>query len=91
VKSLVDRLTRAALRKGVRDGLLAGDGKWLAAGAVAWLVRFLMKQREPGLVVEQLRAGETITVTNLGPQPRGRKARKAEHRRDAASAAEASA
>jgi hypothetical protein len=76
VGSLIDRLTRAAVRKGVRQGLLAGDGKWLAAGAVAWLVRFLMKKNEPGVVVERLKPGETIVVTNIGPQ-RGRKARRA--------------
>ncbi|MGO9197796.1 MAG: hypothetical protein ACLQK4_11810 [Acidimicrobiales bacterium] len=77
MNSFIDRLTRRALRRGLRDGLLAGDGKWIAAGAVAWLVRFLMKQREPEVVVERLRVGEAILVTNIGPPLRGRKARKA--------------
>jgi hypothetical protein len=76
VGALIDRLTRAAVRRGIRQGLLAGDGKWLAAGAVAWLVRFLMKKHEPAVVVEELKPGETLLVTNIGPQT-GRKARKA--------------
>lgn len=75
MNSLVDRVTRAALRRGIRDGLLAGDGKWLALGALAWLVRYLMKTREPEVVVEKLAVGESLVVTNLGPQ-RGRKAKK---------------
>lgn len=73
---LVDRLTRAAVRRGLRQGLFAGDGKWLALGAVAWLVRLLRKRHEPEVVVEQLRRGESILVTNIGPQ-HGRAARKA--------------
>jgi hypothetical protein len=77
VNSLIDRVTRRVLRRGLRDGLLAGDGKWIAAGAAAWLVRFLMRKREPEVVVERLRVGETIVVTNLGPPLGGRKRRKA--------------
>ncbi len=77
MNSLIDRVTRRALRKGLRDGLLAGDGKWIAAGAAAWLVRFLMKTREPEVVVERLGVGETIVVTNIGPPLRGRKRRQA--------------
>ena len=77
MNGFIDRVTRSALRRGIRQGLLAGDGKWLAAGAVAWLVRFLSTRREPKVVVERLRVGEAVVVTNLGPQPRGRKARRA--------------
>ncbi len=84
--TLIDRFTRAAVRKGIRQGLLAGDGKWLAAGAVAWLVRFLMKKNEPAVVLEQLKVGETIVVANIGPQ-HGRAARRARRRGIAAAEA----
>lgn len=84
MNAFIDRITRTAVRRGLRDGLLAGDGKWLAIGAVAWLVRFLRKTRAPEVVVERLKVGETIVVTNIGPQ-KGRRARKA--RRAAAGAA----
>ncbi|MHB8245365.1 MAG: hypothetical protein ACYDGN_08435 [Acidimicrobiales bacterium] len=76
VKSLIDRLTRAALRRGLRNGLLAGDGKWVAVGAVAWLVRLLMKKKEPDTVVEKLSIGQSIVVTNLGPRLKGRGTRR---------------
>ncbi len=85
MKGLADRLTRAAVRRGLRNGLLAGDGKWLALGAVAWLVRFLAKRQEPETVRETLGVGETITVTNLGPPPRRRQARR-QRRADRAAA-----
>ncbi len=75
-RGLVDRLTRAAVRRGLRDGLMAGDGRWLAAGAFAWLVRFLMKRHEPEVVTERLRPGESLLVTNLGRPPRRRKSRR---------------
>jgi hypothetical protein len=84
VGGLVDRLTRAALRRGVREGLLGRDGRWLVAGAGALLVRVLMKRPEPSVVVEQLRPGESLLVTNIGPQ-RGRAARRARRRGEAVS------
>lgn len=63
------------MRRGVRDGLFGGNGLWLAAGAAAWLVRWLARSREPGIVREQIRVGETITVTSVAPPPFGRRAR----------------
>jgi hypothetical protein len=74
----IDRLTRNAVRRGLKDGL-RGDGTWLALGAIAWLVRFLRKKNAPAVVVERLRVGEAILVTNIGPQ-KGRKARRARKR-----------
>jgi hypothetical protein len=76
VRGLTDRLVRAGIRRGLRNGLLAGDGKWLALGAAAWLVRFLAKSKEPETIRERLRVGESITVTNLGPPLRRRQARR---------------
>lgn len=69
MKERLDSLLRKAIRHGLRQGLLAGDGKWLVIGAVAWLVRFLRKTREPEVVTERLRPGESILVTNIGPPP----------------------
>jgi hypothetical protein len=76
VNALIDRVTRTAVRKGIRQGLLAGDGKWIAIGALAWLVRFLRRTRDPQTIVEQLRVGESIIVSNLGPRPNRRSRRK---------------
>ncbi|HLI44269.1 MAG TPA: hypothetical protein VKU92_07345, partial [Acidimicrobiales bacterium] len=63
---------------------LGGDGKWLVAGAGAILVRLLMKRPEQSIVVEQLRPGESLLVTNIGPQS-GRAARRARRRGEAVS------
>lgn len=76
MNGFVDRITRTAVRNGLRKGLLAGDGKWLALGSIAWLVRFLAKRPEPETVVEQLRVGESLVVTNLGPAPKRRERRR---------------
>lgn len=77
MNGLIDRVTKDALRRGLRQGVLAGDGKWIALGALAWLVRFLMRRPETARVTETLRPGESIVVTNLGSPPRGRRARRA--------------
>lgn len=57
--------------------MLAGDGLWLALGALGWLVRYLRKTHEVEPVVEELKLGESILVTNIGPAPRRREARRA--------------
>lgn len=74
--SLIERVTRNLVRRGVRDGLLAGNGVWMALGAVAWLIRFLRKRPSPKVVTETLRSGESIVVTNVPAPPFGRRARK---------------
>lgn len=68
MRERLDSLLRKLVRQGLRRGLVAGDGKWLVFGAVAWLVRFLMKKREPEVVTEELRVGESLVVTNVGPE-----------------------
>ncbi|HKH88770.1 MAG TPA: hypothetical protein VKA05_08095 [Acidimicrobiales bacterium] len=76
MKGILERLTRNLVRRGIRDGLLGGNGIWLALGATAWLVRWLGKKPAPRVVTEQLRLGESLTVTSVPPPPFGRKARK---------------
>ena len=68
-------MVRELVVRGVRDGLLGGNGIWLAFGAVAWLGRFLSRQPATRIVREQIRVGETITVTSVAPPPYGRRAR----------------
>jgi hypothetical protein len=73
---LIERLTRNLVRRGIRDGLLGGNGMWLALGAGAWLVRFLMHKQSGRVITETIALGETITVTSVPAPPVGRKARK---------------
>jgi hypothetical protein len=76
VKRLIERVTRGLVRRGIRDGLLGGNGIWLALGAVSWLVRWLSRVPSQRVVREQIRVGETITITSVPAPPFGRKARK---------------
>ncbi len=80
MKVFIDRYLRKILMRGLTDGILAGDGLWLAVGVGAWVLRLLLTKPDPPVVVEQLRQGESIVVTNLGPTPRGRAAKKAARR-----------
>jgi hypothetical protein len=69
-------LARNLVRRGIRDGLLGGNGIWLALGAAAWLVRWLSRTPAQRVVTETIRVGETITVTSVPAPPYGRAARK---------------
>lgn len=83
-----DRVTRNLVRKGFREGLLAGNGRWLAIGAVTWLVRQLRAKPRPRVVTERLKLGESIVVTHLPAPAFGRRARKLSKAEQAAAAAE---
>jgi len=76
VSSLFQRLARNLVRRGIRDGLLGGNGIWLALGAGAWLVRWLARTPAQRVVTESIRVGETITITSVPAPPYGRRARK---------------
>jgi hypothetical protein len=79
LRKLLDPLSRRLFSRGLRGGLVEGSGIWLAVAAVAALVRFLMRRDEPRVVREELRLGETITVTHKpGPaKPTRRERRRA--------------
>jgi hypothetical protein len=76
VRSLLERLARNLVRRGIRDGLLGGNGIWLALGASAWLVRWLSRSPAQRVLTESIRVGETITITSVPAPPYGRNARK---------------
>jgi hypothetical protein len=76
VKALFQRVARNLVRRGIRDGLLGGNGIWLALGAAAWLVRWLSQAPAQRVVTETIRVGESITITSVPAPPYGRKARK---------------
>jgi hypothetical protein len=76
VRALFERLARNLVRRGIRDGLLGGNGIWLALGAGAWLVRWLLRSPAERVVTESIRVGETITISSVPAPPYGREARK---------------
>jgi hypothetical protein len=75
-------LTPAGIRRrAVQDGLLGGDGRWLAIGAVVWGLTLARRawHREPEVVYRtKLRPGESVVVSTARPTPerRGRRARR---------------
>ncbi len=88
MRRLLERAARDLVRRGIRDGLLGGNGIWLALGAVAWLLRWLSRTPTQHVVRETIRVGETITITSQPAPPFGRKARKlAKTEKEAAKAA----
>jgi hypothetical protein len=68
--NLFDNLARRLVRRGLRQGLLEGSTAWLLIGAFAWLARLLLRPESPRIIREELRLGETITVTHLPPKSR---------------------
>ncbi|MGH9303565.1 MAG: hypothetical protein ACRDZ5_04025 [Acidimicrobiales bacterium] len=72
----MDRILRSLVRRGVREALRGGSGPWLAVGAGAFIVRFLRKAPKQKVIVEELAAGQRISVTHVPPPPFGRAARK---------------
>jgi len=64
LRRLLDPLVHRLVRRGLRRGLADGSAVWIAVAVVAWAVRLLLRPEEPNVVREELRVGETITVTH---------------------------
>jgi hypothetical protein len=77
VRGLLERFSKRYLRVGLRRGVSEGSDLWLAVGALALLVRVLMRKDKPATVTERLAVGESITVRHLPAAPSRRAARRA--------------
>lgn len=77
MRRLIDRFTRRALRDGLRRGVFGGNDFWLAVGAIGLLVKVLTKKDAPKVVTEQLKLGESLTITHLPAPPSRRAVRRA--------------
>jgi hypothetical protein len=63
----LDRLLSYLLRRGLRRGLLGGEGRWVLLGGAALLVRLVGKavKRKPELVYsEKLGVGQRLVITH---------------------------
>jgi hypothetical protein len=83
VASLVRSVAGKLARRGLRRGLLEGSVAWIVIGAAAWVVRFVTRPEAPLVAKEDLRLGESLLVTHVGPSDTGRR----RHGRHAAGAA----
>ncbi|HVB06526.1 MAG TPA: hypothetical protein VNF07_09820 [Acidimicrobiales bacterium] len=69
---LIDGVARRLLRRGLRQGLLEGNAAWLMVAAAAGLARLLLRPESPKVIREELRVGESLTVTHVAPPRRRR-------------------
>ena len=72
-------LLDTARRYGVARGVLGGSRPWLVVGGLAWGLRALQWAWRPSptrVQLGDLRPGETIVITDLGPRPTRRQRRK---------------
>jgi hypothetical protein len=76
--ALFDKLIRRVVRRGLRQGLLEGSAAWLVVGGLAWLLRLLLRPEAPKVLREELRVGESLTVTHLPAPPSARRRRRDE-------------
>jgi hypothetical protein len=66
-------ILRRLLRSGIRRGLIKGERRWMVIGALAWILRMLIKPRRPVVRREVLQPGETIEISNVRPSSRTRR------------------
>ena len=73
-------ILRVLARTGLRRGLGGAGGRgWLAVGATAAVIQFLRrKSDEPKVSMsEELQPGQTMVITHVGDQGKGRAKRRA--------------
>jgi len=74
VRKAIHRAARGLVRRGLRHGLIEGNVTWLGVAAAAAVVHLLTREESPRVVREELRIGETITVSHE-PAPSRRRVR----------------
>jgi hypothetical protein len=67
VASLVRVVAGKLARRGLRRGLLEGSVAWIVIGAAAWVVHFVTRPEAPLVAKKDLRLGESLLVTHVGP------------------------
>ncbi|MDA8035033.1 MAG: hypothetical protein M0T71_12825 [Actinomycetota bacterium] len=75
---LVDSLARRVAPRALRRGLAEGNTTWLALGAAAFVLRWLVRPEQAKVSSEDLRVGEALLVRHLPPPPTRRQRRRAE-------------
>jgi hypothetical protein len=65
---LIGRLVGALRGRGLRQGVLGGNRRWLTIWAVIFTAQTVHKVMKPKPVVERftLKPGETVVITDLG-------------------------
>ena len=71
---MIARLAGALRRRGMRQGVIGGNRRWLGVWAVVVSAQLLHRafKPKPTVVRYELKPGDTIVVTDLGatqPQP----------------------
>jgi hypothetical protein len=65
---LIGRLADVLRRRGLRQGVIGGNRRWLGIWAVVVAAQLLHRvfKTKPTVVRYELKAGDTIVVTDLG-------------------------
>lgn len=65
---MITRLVSALRGRGLRQGVLGGNRRWLTVWAVIFTAQTVHKVMKPKPVVERLtlRPGESVLITDLG-------------------------
>ncbi len=75
MSSILDSLLHRLIRNGLRRGLLEGSVAWIVIGAAAVVVRYVARPESPLVAREKLRLGESVLVAHV-PAPEERRPRR---------------
>jgi hypothetical protein len=67
-----------ARRRGITDGLLGGNNRWLVLGSLAWALRayqYASTKEERVVYAAELRPGETLVLARQPEKKKGRRKR----------------